>query len=289
MENTKKPTVKKVLSIVGNTILWLFVAFAIVITVIVFASNNKSGDNSLPTIGGLAFVTIKSNSMDKSPNAADYAEGGRLEGKKGFKKGSLIFVNSLTDTEKVGLQVGDVITFTQDLNGDGQLELNTHRIIERHELDGYVYYVTQGDHNSTPDGVYSETTTFHNDDAAKPGGYVVLANNVLGKWNGHKIGGLGNFLAFLQTRAGFFVVIILPLIAFFLYEVIRFIMVVMSLKGKKTEDEIRQRVMEEIIRAQQAENAAPVPDAEAPAADAEAPAPEAPAEEPTASDEEPKE
>ena len=281
METTKKPSVKKILSIVGNTVLWLFVAFAIVITIIVFASNNKSGDNSLPSIGGLAFISIKSNSMDKSPNAADYAEGGRLEGKKGFKKGSLIFVNSLTDAEKFELQVGDVVTFSQDLDGDGTQELNTHRIIEKHEDSGFIYFVTQGDHNEFPDGAYDPLTN-GNDETVRPGGYIVVAHNVLGKWNGHKMGGVGDFLAFLQTRTGFFVVIILPLIAFFLYELIRFIFVVLSLKGKKTEDEIRQKVMEELLRAQQAQNAAPAPAAPA------APEPEAPAEtsEPT---EEPKE
>ena len=255
MENAKKsPSVKRILSIVGNTLLWLFVAFSIVITVIVFASNNKSGDNSLPTIGGLAFVTIKTESMDKSPNAADYEEGGRLYGLKGFKKGSLIFVNALTSAEKFSLQVGDVITFSHDLNGDGVADLNTHRIKEVHEKDGFVYYVTQGDHNLAPDGVYSETSANHNDDTVKPDGYVVMANDVLGKWNGHKIGGIGSALAFLQTRTGFFVVIILPLIAFFLYELVRFIMVVFSLKGKKTEDEIRQKVMEELLAAQMQAN-----------------------------------
>ena len=278
MEKAKKPTVKKVLSIVGNTILWLFVAFAIVITVIVFASSNKSGDNSLPSIGGLAFVTIQSNSMDKSPNAADYAEGGRLEGQKGFKKGALIFVNTLTDTEKRMLEVGDVITFVRDLDGDGVNDLNTHRVIEVHNADGEVYYVTQGDHNEFPDGVYDETT-HGNDYTERPTGYIVPASTVLGKWNGHKMGGIGNVLAYLQTRTGFFVVIILPLIAFFLYELVRFVMVVLSLKGKKSEDEIRQRVMEEILRAQQAENAA----AAAPAPAAE-PEPAAPAEEPKAED-----
>ena len=282
METTKKPTVRKVLSIVGNTILWLFVAFAIVITVIVFASNNKSGDNSLPSIGGLAFVSIKTNSMDKSPYPDDYAEGGRLYGKKGFKSGSLIFVNTLTDLEKAQLQVGDVITFSHDLDGDGTVDLNTHRIIEIHderETEGYIYFVTQGDHNYSPDGVYNPET-HDNDSTLKPGGYIVYGSDVLGKWNGHKIGGLGNVLLYLQTRTGFFVVIILPLIAFFLYELIRFIFVVLSLKGKKTEDEIRQKVMEELLRAQQQQNAAPA----APAA----PEPEAPAEtsEPT---EEPKE
>ena len=117
MEATKKsPSVKKILSIVGNTILWLFVAFAIVITVVVFATTSKSGDDSLPTIGGLAFVSIKSDSM---------------KGKDGFKKGTLIFVNSLTDAEKKDLKVGDVITFT--FLKDGTKDLNTHRIVEVHE------------------------------------------------------------------------------------------------------------------------------------------------------------
>ena len=280
MENTKKSSVKKVLSIVGNTVLWLFVAFAIVITVIVFATNNsKTEDDSLSSIGGLAIVTISSDSMSKSPNAADYQAGGRLEGKKGFKKGALIFVNKLTDAEKAQLDVGDVITFDSgmDLNGDGAgNDINTHRIIEKYEVNDTLYFVTQGDHNDSPDGEFEAIPTPHN---TKAGGYIVPAASVLGKWNGKKIGGVGNFLNFLKTRAGFFIVIILPLIAFFLYELVRFIFVVISLKGKKTEDEIRMRVMEEILRAQQAGNNT----SDAPAAPA-APEPEAPA--PT---EEPKE
>ena len=68
--------------------------------------------------------------------------------------------------------------------------------------------------------------------------------------------------------------IILPLIAFFLYELVRFIMVVMSLKGKKTEDEIRQRVMEELLRAQQAAQTDAPAAASEPAAPAEEPKPE---------------
>jgi len=264
METTKKsPSVKKILSIVGNTVLWLFVAFAIIITVIVFATNNtKSEDNSLSTIGGLALVTIKSDSM---------------KGKDGFKKGSLIFVNTLTDVEKKELKVGDVITFRVDLNKDGVEEYNTHRIVDIHPDGDDLYFVTKGDNNKNPDGVYRASAKNHAED-----GYVVSTKMIEGKWNGKKIGGIGNFLSFLKTRVGFFVVIILPLIAFFIYELIRFIMVVLSLKGKKTEDEIRQRVMEEILRAQQETAATPAP-VEAPAdTSAKTPAaePEAPAEEP---------
>ncbi|MBO4284401.1 MAG: hypothetical protein J5958_07250 [Clostridia bacterium] len=289
METTKKsPSVKKILSIVGNTVLWLFVAFAIVITVIVFATNNsKSEDTSLSTIGGLAFVTISSDSMSKSPNAADYQAGGRLEGKKGFNKGALIFVSALTNAEKKELKVGDVITFDsgKDLNGDGVgHDINTHRIKEVHVVDAAaneIYFVTQGDHNTLPDGVYDEAT-HDNDYTMMSEGYVVKLEDILGKWNGGKMGGVGNFLSFLKTRVGFFVVIILPLIAFFIYELIRFIMVVLSLKGKKTEDEIRQRVMEEILRAQQDAAATPAPAEEPAEAPADAPEaePEAPAEEP---------
>ena len=264
METTKKsPSVKKILSIVGNTVLWLFVAFAIVITVIVFAtSNSKSEDPSLTPIGGLAFVTISSDSMSKSPYAEDYQAGGRLEGKKGFNKGALIFVNVLNEPEIAELKVGDVITFNskRDLNKDGSdNDINTHRIIDVREDGGKRYYVTQGDHNVNPDGVYDAASPTH-----ASSGYIVEESMLLGKWNGKKIGGVGSFLDFLKTRVGFFVVIILPLIAFFLYELIRFIMVIVSLKGKSKEDEIRQRVMEEILRAQQQEQKAPPSDDAAP-------------------------
>ena len=56
--------------------------------------------------------------------------------------------NMLTDTENPRL-IRDIITYYVDLNGDGINEINTHRIVDKYDQGGYVYYVTQGDNTVT--------------------------------------------------------------------------------------------------------------------------------------------
>ncbi|HHT54304.1 MAG TPA: signal peptidase I [Clostridiales bacterium] len=216
---------KKWLGIAVNVLLWLFVAFSVVITVLVFAAN--SNDDGIPSIGGKSPITILSDSM--SPT---------------FRAGDLIVGNMLTDTEKSTLDTGDIITYYVDLNGDGINEINTHRIVDKYDQGGYVYYVTQGDNtvtNPTPD--------------ADP----VVYYNVICKYTGTRIAGLGKALSFLQTSQGFLICVVLPLLLFFIYELYRFVSVVVEVKSKKgvkltaaEEEEIKRRAIEEYLATQQA-------------------------------------
>lgn len=213
----------KVLNIIGNVVLWLFVAFAIFVTVLVFSSQgNKDG---LPNIMGKSLVTIQSDSM--SPE---------------FKKGDLIIDKILTTEEKQNCQVGDVITMYYDINGDGEDEINTHRIVEVYQESGYTYYITRGD-NAEMCPVNDSPT---------------LCTKVLGKYTGTKVPFVGSFISFLQTSTGFLVIIVIPLIIFFLYELYHFITVIVRIrmKGKvsaEQEEEIKRRAVEEYLR-QQAQN-----------------------------------
>lgn len=215
----------KVLKIIGNVVLWLFVAFAIFVTVLVFsAQGNKDG---LPDIMGKSLVTIQSDSM--SPV---------------FKKGDLIIDKILTAEEKKNCKVGDIITMYYDIDGDGEEEINTHRIVEVYEENGTTYYITQGD-NEQMSPVADRPTS-----AAK----------VLGKYTGTKIPFVGSFISFLQTSTGFLVVIVIPLILFFLYELYHFFAVVVRIRMKdkvsaEQEEEIKKRAIEEYLR-QQAQNQA---------------------------------
>ena len=77
-------------------------------------------------------------------------------------------------------------------------------------------------------------------------------------YTGSKIPGLGKAMDFLSTRVGFGVCILLPLILFFIYQVVKFVMSFMSVKntGKKVisaadEELIRQKAVEEYLKKQQ--------------------------------------
>lgn len=218
----KSQKIKKTLSIIGNVFLWLFVAFAVFMTILVFSSQNNK--DSLPNVMGKSFVTVQSDSMNPT-----------------FKKGDLIIDKVLTNDEKKTLQKGDVITYYVDLNGDGVNELNTHRIVDVYEEGGYVYYVTKGD-NAQTNPVNDEEPVMH--------------PYVLAKYTGTKIGGVGKFISFLQSSTGFLVVIVIPLVIFFLFELYNFISLIVRLKGKRKisseeEEEIKKRAVEEYLRQQE--------------------------------------
>ena len=220
---TTKQKVLSVLSKIGNVLLWVFLVFSILMTTVVLMSQDKT---DLPSVFGRSFVTVQSDSMNPT-----------------FKKGDLIVVKMLTDEEKFNLKKGDVITFFSDLDGDGINEINSHRIHEEPRKEGgNTYYTTKGDNPVT------------NPTADKQ---EVMAQFVLGQWNeGKPVSGLGSVIDFLKTPLGFGIIIVVPLIAFFVYELYNFIVVLVTMKQKKTskedEEEIKRRAIEEYIRQQAA-------------------------------------
>lgn len=93
-------------------------------------------------------------------------------------------------------EVGDVITFSSK---DGEImgQPNTHRIIEVVEKNGERAYVTKGDANQTAD----------------PGDPVKF-EDIYGKLvvNSDKIEWLGTLVAYLNTPAGFLIILIVPIL-----------------------------------------------------------------------------
>jgi signal peptidase I len=86
MQNSK---VKKVVSIVLNTLVWAFLVFAILVTITTFATKNTK--DGVPEIFGKSIVSIQSDSM-KSDN------------KESFKRGDLIIIEKITATEALELK-----------------------------------------------------------------------------------------------------------------------------------------------------------------------------------------
>ena len=123
---------KKVLKIILNVFIWIFVAFSAFMTVLSLAASTSP--DGIPSLAGTAFMTVASDSMEDT-----------------IMTGDLITAKKLSDEQKKQLEVGDVITFYKDLDGDGNEEINTHRIIEIvYEADGTTVAVTIGEDAGDP-------------------------------------------------------------------------------------------------------------------------------------------
>lgn len=207
---------KKVLNIIVDVVIWVFVAFAALMTFLVFTSSqNKEG---VPSIGGKMLFTVQTESMKPTINVGD-----------------MVKVEKVLDPNST-LKVDDIITFYMD-DGSGNIIINTHRIVKVNDQgDGYCTFTTKGDNNSENDT--SDVKT----------------KDIIGKYSG-KIPKVGKVVDFLKTKLGFFVCILLPLIAFFLYELIRFIMVVIEGRrdtaiSAEDEEEIKKKAIEEYLAKQ---------------------------------------
>lgn len=252
MESTKKVNVKKTIDVIVNVILWLFVIFAVAVTIIaVSAGGNKK---NIPTIGGTCYLSVQSDSMNaKKPDWV------KEDKPYGFKKGDLIFGKYIADDADALSKVeeGDIITYEYDMNKDGVIspgEYNTHRVKSVRKTDGKVdYFETIGDNEEFSHGKTEE----------------VSVSKVIAVYTGKKAAGLGSALGFLSSQLGFGLCILLPLALFFGYELFVFIKTLLKVKneGKKmitAEDEeaIKQRAVEEYLRRKQEEEKAFVQAAE---------------------------
>ena len=229
----QKSKAKKVLSIVFNTFVWVFLVFAILVTIMTFASRNSK--DGVPSVFGKSIVSIQSNSMKSSKPES-------------FKDGDLIIIEKITSNQALELEVGAIITYRapQDIDGDGQTgDINTHRIVEkRTDAGGIVWFKTQGDNPTT-------NPTADN--------YELRYTDVIGVYNGNKIAGIGAVLDFLRSSTGFFLIIVLPMALFFLYEVYNLIKVIMAHKIKvakegaissEQEEEIKRLAIQEYLQKQ---------------------------------------
>ena len=230
MEMAMTQKTKKILSITANVLVWVFVAFALLTTILVFTA--QGDEDGIPSLFGKSLITIESISMEPT-----------------FGQGDLVLVEKIAGTEEfiervTALEEDQIITYWApiDINQDGKLnDINTHRIEEKLENG----FRTKGDNNEHADT------------------YVVSFNDVIGvSTEKSNIAGLGSVIGFLRSSLGFFLCIVLPLVLFFLYELYRFIRILLEERTKRAatavtaeqEEEIKRRAIEEYLKAQKAEN-----------------------------------
>ena len=138
-----------------------------------------------------------------------------------FSKGDLIVIKKC---DTASLNEGDIITFHTILNNE--YALNTHRIESIAEMNGARSYVTKGDNNDIADT------------------HVIADGDIVGKYV-TRVPGLGKVMNFLSGSVGFLVLIVLPLLLFFIYQVYNLIMVSINLKKAVAVEEAKERALAE--------------------------------------------
>lgn len=213
----------KVLKTVLNTLINILIVIVLVISVsIAVLSLTSKANGGMSTILGYTIENIQTDSM--KGGSEDY-DGGD------FETGDII-IGKFTDylyTEEY--EVGDIITYRGDIDGNPEtLENICHRIIEVAYDSGTRCYRTKGDYNSVADQEKDDLSAYLR---AGDIGSVFYSRDYQGKI----IKGFGNVLTFLQTKFGFFLCVLLPMIIFFMYELIRVVFNAAYYRREKEQEE----------------------------------------------------
>lgn len=156
-----------------------------------------------------AFTTLATRNNESVANIAGYTPMTVLTDSMSptFNSGDLIFIKR---TDPATLQVGDIVTFHTII--ENEYALNTHRIREIQTNDvGFRTYHTQGDNVSVEDP------------------RTIADGDIVGKYVG-RLPYVGHVMKFLSSSVGFLIVIVLPLLVFFIFQVYNLVMVSIKLK-----------------------------------------------------------
>ncbi len=205
-EKTQKKGTKVLKSICNIIINVLIVMVLIVSLLIAVMSLTSKANNGVSVVFGHTVENIITDSM--KGGSKDF-EGGD------FEKGDVI-LGKFTDYDfDAEYKVGDIVTYRGDLDGNRDtIENICHRIIEVSDYKGSKCYRTKGDNNDIADQDEGEYDSYIR---SADIGSVFYSDG----YHGKIIKGLGNVLTFLQTKFGFFICVLLPMIIFFMYALVR--------------------------------------------------------------------
>lgn len=208
---------KKVLGVIIDILLIIVIIIAIVISILTFSS--KASNNGVANILGYSPFAVQSDSMHPT-----------------FEKGDLI-ISKTKDFDLTQIKVGDIITYRAKDIKSGKEYVNSHRVVKVEKLNetsGYMFFTTKGDNLDV-------------NDLTRIG-----SNEVIGVYTGKHISNLGSVMDFLRTQTGFLVCVLIPLALFFLWELYKFITVIVAKKKNEAiesmSDEDKKRIAEEYIR-----------------------------------------
>jgi len=152
-----------------------------------------------------------------------------------FSAGDLIFKKCDTST----LKEGDIICFHTII--DNEYALNTHRIQKIDTVGDARSYTTLGDNNN---GIADA--------------HIISDGDIVGKYVGD-LPKAGKVMDFLSSSMGFLIVIVLPMLLFFIYQVYNLIMIAIRLKKAVAVETARETAIAQEEAAQKAAAQRPEP------------------------------
>lgn len=217
----------------GATILLSIVLWAVILLAALFAFTTLATKNSSQVASLAGFTPLSVVSDSMAPT---------------FNAGDLIIIRKCDPAE---LQEGDIVTFHAIINNE--YALNTHRIAEIQDQNGARSYVTKGDNNAIADI------------------HMIADGDIVGRYVG-RLPGFGKVVEFLSSSTGFLLVIVLPLLLFFIYQVYHLVTVSIDLKKALAVESVQESAQADSLLADaaRAKEEAAKAKAEAEAARAEA-------------------
>lgn len=216
---------KKTLNIVFSVLLSILIFLIFVFTIFAFNSRKNGG---IPQFFGKSYLTVVSNSMDTEMEEYNF---------KGFERGDMVVIERYTWVEASDLRfvVGDIITFS-DVDEKGNQIYNTHRIIKVNAD----HYITQGD-------VAAKAGL--SQDPADGTAEKVYFMDVVGSYQS-TVKNIGGVMLFFQSTWGFLLVIVIPLLALFVMEILNFRKAYVEYRGEKAPKGNPEELQKEIERLQ---------------------------------------
>lgn len=235
-QNRSQSKGKKVFMKILNTLINIMIVIVLIVSLIIAVMALTSRANGISSFFGNTVQPIQSDSM--KGGSSEYPSGD-------FAKGDLMIAKEVNEFG-VEYDLGDIVTFeTKDESGNKMLIV--HRIVDKiTDANGTVRYQTKGDNvmvASVPDQSAPE--------------YYISAMDIRSvyytkNYEGKILKGWGSVLDFLQSQTGFFLVVLLPMIIFFLYELIRVVLNFSNYKKAKAEEE-KEAAVKEAVEAAKAE------------------------------------
>lgn len=219
---------KSIFRTILNTIINILIVFVLIVSVVIATLALTSKSTGISTMFGYTIQPIQSDSM-KGGSPDGYPSGD-------FGKGDLMIAKATDFKNNAEYEKGDIVTFVSK-DTDGNQKLIVHRIVDvANDENGSKRYQTQGDNReASPAPDQKKRAEYLN---ATEIGSVFYSSSYQGKI----LKGWGSVLDFIQSQKGFFFVVLLPMIAFFMYAVIRVVISSMNYKKAKADEEKEEAV-----------------------------------------------
>ena len=237
---TIHPKALKILSIVGNVLVYVF--FALCLFLLALSVFSKRDADGAVKIFGREMRIVVSSSMEKheSTDVSNFKI-------KDIRVKSAVFIQLVPEEEEKAhewyakLEVGDVLTFRYVIAS--KQETITHRIVSIEEKEKGFEIVLEGDNKGDSMGVTQQVieTWYHGNQAD--------LNYVLGKVTG-KSYFIGLIVFALTQPLGLSLIVIVPCMIIIVLQVIKIVGVLTEAKHQKAEEEVQKQAseMEELKR-----------------------------------------